>query len=188
MILQSSRTEIKPLSLSELNLFVKSRTDYEEQYNLSPSNCCLANDYCEEIIENIEKNKHIWQNHSNDYLFFTLWIIVEKKSKTIIGQFTFNGLPNTSGEVEIFFSIDKNFRKQGFGTEATEAILKWAKENKMFKVVLVEAFRENEAALASLKKLGFHKVSTDENDPPSSKYYRIVCPKDIETEDLDFDT
>jgi ribosomal-protein-alanine N-acetyltransferase len=188
MILQSNRTEIKPLSLSELNLFIKSRTDFEKQNNLSPSNSCLANDYCEEIIETIEKNKQIWQNDSNEYLFFTLWVIVEKKSKTIIGQFTFNGLPNANGEVEIFFSIDKGFRKQGFATETTEAILKWAKEKKMFKVVLVEAFRENKAALASLKKLGFHKVETDENDLPSSKYFRIVSSRNLENEELDFDT
>ena len=188
MILQSNRTEIKPLSLNELNLFIKSRTDFEQRFNLSPSHSCLANDYCEEIIETIERNQQVWRSNSTDYLFFILWLIIDKKTKTIVGQFTFNGLPNSSGEVEIFFSIDKNFRKQGFATEATETILRWAAEKKMFKIVLVEAFRENKAALASLKKLGFRRVESDVNDPSSSKHYKVVSPRNLENEEFDFDT
>jgi len=58
----------------------------------------------------------------------------------------------------------------------------------MFKIVLVEAFRENKAALASLKKLGFRRVESDVNDPSSSKHYKVVSPRNLENEEFDFDT
>ena len=187
MILHSNHLNIKPLSLSELKTYIRSRNHFERLNSLSVTNEELADAYCEEIMETISSHQQAWQNKNTDYLFFTLWLIIEKKSNTIVGQFTFNGKPNSEGEVEIFFSIDEQHRRKGFGFEATEAILKWASENELFKVVLVEAFRENDAAKASLKKLGFHKIITNDDDPPSSKYYKVVTSKKFNSSDLDFD-
>jgi hypothetical protein len=57
--------------------------------------------------------------------------------------------------------------------------------------MIVEAFENNKAAMASLRKLGFKKVVLDEIEDEeienSTRYYKVVCPKSIECEELDFD-
>jgi RimJ/RimL family protein N-acetyltransferase len=191
MKLKSQRTEIIPLTPNELKIFVKSRSNFEIHSKLKVSKVELTDTYREEILEMIEKDPTIWQRKGTDYLFYTLWIIVEQKSKTIIGLFTFNGKPNIDGEVEVFFSIESPYRRKGFATEAMETILCWGNKTELFRIVIVEAFENNKAAMASLRKLGFKKVVLDEIEDEeienSTKYYKVVCPKSIECEELDFD-
>ena len=116
--------------------------------------------------------------------------MVERETKTIIGQFTFNGLPGENGEVEVFFSIENPHRQKGFATEVMEKILAWGTVSKLFKVVLIEADFDNKAAMASLKKLGFKRAEVDdeEEELKSTKFYKVICPKEIDESELDFDS
>jgi hypothetical protein len=70
-------------------------------------------------------------------------------------------------------------------------ILEWGTKSKLFKYVLIEADLRNNAAMKSLKKLGFQRVindvDEDEIEAQSTKYYKKVG-KSEENEDLDFDT
>jgi RimJ/RimL family protein N-acetyltransferase len=191
MKLKSQRIDIMPLTPNELKVFVKSRSDFEMHSKLNVSKVELTDAYREEILEMIEKDPTIWQRKGTDYLFYTLWIIVDRESKNIIGMFTFNGKSNSNGEVEVFFSIEPPYRRMGFATEAMETILCWGNKTELFRIVIVEAFENNKAAMASLKKLGFKKVLLDEDEDEqiekSTKYYKVVCPKNIDCEELDFD-
>jgi len=187
MILQSPRIEIKPLPLSDLKILIGSREALEKHANLTISGVELSENYRDELRELIEQYPDVWDVKRNDYLFYTLWLMVERETKTIVGQFTFNGKPNPEGEVEIFFSIESPYRRKGYATEVMESILCWGNKTELFRVVLIEAFEDNRAAMASLKKLGFRKVEVDEDQEKSSKYFKVVCPKSIDCEELDFD-
>jgi RimJ/RimL family protein N-acetyltransferase len=130
-----------------------------------------------------------WSTNKSDYLFYTLWVMIERDLNRIIGLFTFNGKPNFNGEVEVFFSIEKTFRKKGYATEVMTKILGWGAQSKLFKYILIEADFRNKAAMASLKKLGFQRVlpDIDEEEDRSTKFYKRV-ENFQEEEVLDFDT
>lgn len=189
MKLQSSRIDITPLSLDELKEYVKSRANFEKMKGYTISGESLPEAYCEEITEMVSRMPSNWLVNSNDYLFYTLWIMLERSANRIIGLFTFNGKPNSNGEVEVFFSIEKSFRKKGYATEVMTEILSWGSKSKLFKYVLIEADFRNKAAMASLKKLGFQRVPTDIEDEEdhSTKFYKKV-ENYQEEEVLDFDT
>jgi [ribosomal protein S5]-alanine N-acetyltransferase len=189
MKLKSKRIDIVPLNFDELKLFVKSREEYEKKHNLVISGVQLNQDYCEELLETTEQNQSVWSNKNDNYLFCTIWVLIERNQKVIVGQFTFNGKPNPLGEVEVFFSIENPYRKNGYATEVMETILAWGGQSELFKIVLIEADFDNRAAMASLKKLGFRRVYSDEeeNETPSTKFFKKVSQSKL-TENLDFDT
>jgi ribosomal-protein-alanine N-acetyltransferase len=189
MILHSPRIDIKPLTKKELQLFLKSRTDYEKHAGLRVTDFDLSENYCEELLETIDRLPNVWDKGKSEYLFYTLWLMIERESKTIIGQFTFNGQPNGKGEVEIFFSIESQFRRNGYATEVMETILCWGGKTQLFRLVVVDVDLDNKAAMGSLKKLGFRKVENEEevSNEISVKYYKVVCQKSMDCEELDFD-
>ncbi|PKP38242.1 MAG: hypothetical protein CVT98_05265, partial [Bacteroidetes bacterium HGW-Bacteroidetes-15] len=123
MKLKSSRIDILPLNLEELEVFVKSRDDFEKKKGLTISGKILSEAYCEEITEMVTRIPLNWSTKNNDYLFYTLWVMVERSLQRIIGLFTFNGKPNSNGEVEVFFSIEESYRRHGYATEVMVEIL-----------------------------------------------------------------
>ncbi len=182
----SQRLLLKPLNKEELELYIGSREGFEREKNLKVSGVILNEDCCEELREIISSNPNVWAK-SDDFLLYTLWLLINRESKSIIGQFWFNGKPNTNGEVEMFFSIEKAYRKQGYSTESVSKLIEWAKEHKPFRVLSVEVSDHNKAALASLGRLGFKKIDNEsetpmmideldsKGEPPSfSKYYCVV--------------
>ena len=191
MKLKSSRIDILPLNLEELKVFVKSRADFEKQKGLTITGVRLPEAYCEEITEMVSRIPLNWSTKNNDYLFYTLWVMVERGLNRIIGLFTFNGKPNNNSEVEVFFSIEETYRQHGYATEVMVEILNWGTKSKLFNYVLIEADFRNKAAMASLKKLGFQRVISDvdedENEAQSTKFYKKVG-ESKGNDDLDFDT
>lgn len=188
MMLASRNIDIVPLRIDDLKQYIKSRAQFENKYNLKPSGLELNEAYKEELSEAVERTPGVWHNKKNDYLFHTLWVFIHRKQKVIIGQFIFNGKPNRHGEVEIFFSIEKPFRRNGYATEVIQAIIDWASQDNVFKILLVEADLKNKAAMASLKKVGFRKVDQpdDDNEMEITTYYKMVKSQPA-VEELDFD-
>gem|GEM_PF-410645 len=188
MKLESKRTTITPLSRHEMELFVRSREDYEKHAKVKFVGHEMIDGYCIEIEELLAREPEWWSSKGKEYLFHTLWLIVEKETRMVIGHFLFNGHPNEHGEVDIFFGIEKPYRRKGYATEVMTTILKWGACSKLFKKVLVEADETNRAAMASLKKLGFKKMKRDDEDPTQIlKYYRIVYANDPCIDDLEVD-
>jgi RimJ/RimL family protein N-acetyltransferase len=188
MMLASLNIDIVPLRIDDLKQIIESRALFEDKYKLQPSGLELADAYKEELNEAIERTPNLWHSKNDDYLFHTLWVFIHRRQKVIVGQFTFNGRPNQDGEVEVFFSIDKPFRRYGYATEVMQTILNWASQNNTFKTVLVEADLNNKAAMASLKKVGFKKIapSDNEDETETTKYYKKVKFQPA-IEELDFD-
>lgn len=191
MKLQSPRIDILPLSLEDLKVFVQSRAEFEKIHKLKISGVKLSEAYCEEITEMVSRIPLNWSTENNDYLFYTLWVMIERNLKSVIGLFSLNGKPNSNGEVEVFFSIEPPYRQKGYATEVMKKILEWGTKSKLFKYVLIEADFRNKAAMASLKKLGFQRVikdiDEDETESQPTKFYKKVG-KSEENEVLDFDT
>lgn len=188
MKLESKRIEIIPLNLNEMRIFIKSRSDFERHANLTITGVEVPEFYREEIIEAMEFEPESWTSKNKEYLFHTFWLMILKESKTIVGQFEFNGRPNSLGEVEIFFMVEPPYRQKGIATEAMVEILKWGCKTKLFRKVFIEADFRNKAAMASLQKLGFKKQPNDEDENPSSKFYKTIYNEEPCIDDLEVDT
>jgi ribosomal-protein-alanine N-acetyltransferase len=187
----TERIEVVPLDLNELKTIIKSRAEFEKMARCQVSGLELPSAYCEELAEMLEQTPHVWNNKTSDYLFYTLWTMIDRKNECIVGQFTFNGKPTPEGEVEVFFSIEPPYRRKGYATEVMQGIIEWAKEANLFKTILIEADLNNKAAMASLKKLGFKPIPADEENQglnTLTKYYIKVNKKtNTENDVLDFD-
>lgn len=188
MKLESKRMEIIPLSLHEMRIFIKSRSDYEKHANLTVTGVEVPEFYREEIKEMIKQDPEFWASKNKEYLFHTFWLMILKETKTIVGQFVFNGHPNEFGGVEIFFMVEEPYRRKGIATEAMLEILKWGSKTKLFKKVYIEADFQNKAAMASLRKLGFKKQPEDEDEEiASTKYYKTIYTEEPNIDDLEVD-
>ena len=103
MRLETKRLEIIPLNLHEMKIYIKSRSEYEKHANLTVSGVEVPEFYREEIKEMIQHDPEFWTSKNKEYLFHTVWLMILKETKTIVGQFFFNGHPDSFGVVEIFF-------------------------------------------------------------------------------------
>lgn len=190
MKISTDRIDVVPLCLEELETFIQSRAEYERIAKCQHSGVELPEAYREELSEILAQNRDVWNNKSLNYLFFTLWVMVSRDTRQIIGQFTFNGKPNANGEAEVFFSIEEPYRRKGYACEVMQGVLKWGGESKLFSVVLIEADFDNKAAMASLTKLGFKSIPRDDEEeslPKSTKYFKRVSKPETLEEELDFD-
>jgi len=187
MKLESKRIEIIPLTLHEMRIFIKSRSDYEKHANLTVTGIEISEFYKDEIKETIQLEPESWTSKNKEYLFHTIWLMIQKESKTIVGQFVFNGRPNELGEVEIFFMVELPYRKQGIATEAMLEIIRWGCKTKLFRKVYIDADLQNKAAKASLNKLGFKKQPDDEDGNPSTRYYKAIYHSEPCIDDLEVD-
>lgn len=189
MKISTSRIAIVPLCLEELELIIISRAEFEKKSGCCASGIELPPAYCEELTEMLEQNRDALDKNPNHYLFYTLWVMIHRESKSIVGQFSFNAKPNADGEVEVFFSIKEPYRRRGYAYEVMQGVIGWASESGLIRKFLVEADFDNKAAMASLKKLGFRPVLPNdvESDVSPSKYYLRVVKPDTLNEDLDFD-
>jgi len=189
MKLESKRIEITPLNLNEIKLYIKSRSEFERHANLTVTGVEVTEFYREEIKEAIEQEPDSWTSKNKEYLFHTFWLMILKETRSIVGQFEFNGHPNQQGEVEIFFMVEEPYRRKGIATEAMIEILKWGCKTKLFRKVLIETDFRNKAAMASLQKLGFKKQPNDEDENPSTKFYKTIyfdepCIDDLEVDPI----
>lgn len=187
MKLESKRLEIIPLNQHEMRIFVKSRSDFEKHANLTVTGIDVPEFYREEIKEMMQLEPESWTSKNKEYLFHTFWLMILKETKTIVGQFEFNGRPNAQGEVEIFFMVEPPYRRKGIATEAMLEILKWGCRTKIFRKVFIEADFRNNAAMGSLQKLGFKKQPSDEDENPSTKFYKTIYADEPCIDDLEVD-
>ena len=191
MRIVTKRLEIKPLDLEELKAIIESRAEFEKMAECNISGLNLPENYCAEMKEMLAHKQNLWLNKTHDYLFYTLWTMIDTNHKSVVGLFTFNGKPNAEGEVEVFFSVDSPYRQKGYGNEAMRGILQWASESELLTRVLIEADYDNNAAMASLKKLGFKPIPVYDYEGTavgqSMFYVNTAKPKAISSEELDFD-
>ncbi len=123
-MIETQRLILKPLSYSELSKQIDSPAILAEEMGFTPSSSLMDSDVTEAIQHDLLP---LLADANNDSLFYTLWLIIEKNKKTIIGGFCFHGKPDIEGEVKIGYGIDNTFRNHGYMTEAINGIIQWVK-------------------------------------------------------------
>lgn len=93
---------------------------------------------------------------------FEFWIIVRNADKKILGDIGFHGKPDESGTVEIGYGLTEDERGKGYGFEALDKILFWAKSHPDVKTIKAECLIDNYPSISILNKAGMKEVGRDD--------------------------
>jgi len=151
-ILETDRLRIIPLTHNQLINYLQTDGSLEEELDVEP----LKRKIGIELIDAFETIiLPAVGNPSKNFLFSTLWTIIDKERRVMVGDFCFKGEANTDGEVEIGYGIYPQFQKKGYMTEAVGVICQWAFEQNRVASVLAETNNTNTASQKVLMKNGF---------------------------------
>ena len=106
----------------------------------------------------LEMRKSVLE-HPEDALWYTGWRVSLKKENTTIGLLGFHGVP-TNKTVELGFHIYPDYRGQGYGQEAVQAICNWAFGSVKGYFINALADEKNDALNHMLEKLKFYRVES----------------------------
>ncbi len=96
------------------------------------------------------------------YVWHTFWLILRKSDRTIIGSACFKDKPDAIGEVEIGYGLGKAFEKQGYMTEAVDALCRWAFCQTGVSRITAETDQDGYASQRILQRCGFQVFSRGE--------------------------
>lgn len=159
-MIETDRLSIKPLSYNELIKHIKSPNDLADDLGLTPSISLIDKETQEAILNDLLPNL---SDLTKDPLFYTMWIVIEKDEKAIIGGICFHGEPDNNGEVEIGYGIDNDYRNKGYMTETIAGLIHWAKNRNEIKTIKALTDKSNLPSLQVLKKNNFKISEQDEN-------------------------
>lgn len=159
-MIETERLFIKPLTAEELKKHVKEPEALARELGLTPSQSLIENETKEAILNDLLPNI---LNPSNDPLFYTMWLVIEKAEKAIIGGICFHGAPDEQGEIEIGYGTDEGYRNRGFMAETIAGMIDWLRGKKTVRKVRAETATDNIPSVKVLEKNGFKVVQQHEN-------------------------
>lgn len=94
---------------------------------------------------------------------FEFWMMVLKESMTIIGDIGFHGIPDDQGTVEIGYGLIEEEQRKGYGFEALQAMVSWAKAHALVRAIRADCLVTNIPSIRVLEKAGMRKTHRDRN-------------------------
>jgi RimJ/RimL family protein N-acetyltransferase len=98
-------------------------------------------------------------------------LVLRAPDRPLIGHIGFHGRPGRNGPrrkdaVEIGYTVFEPFRRRGYATEAVEAMLGWAQQERGIRHFVASVAPSNEPSLAIIRRLGFRVTGSqwDEED------------------------
>lgn len=159
-MIETERLKLMPLNHRQLLKYIKNDGSLEEELNLYLTSRVISKELEEALQTTILPNV---LDINKDPLYTTLWSIISKNRKTIVGDICFIGEPNSKGEVEIGYGTYEEFQGQGYMTETVEAMINWAKKQAKVKTIVASTYKNNVASFSVLIKNNFIKTNETEN-------------------------
>jgi ribosomal-protein-alanine N-acetyltransferase len=88
---------------------------------------------------------------------FGIWVMIERESRSVIGDVGFIG-PPSDGSIELGYSVIPDRRRRGYATEAARAIVVWALDQPGVEVVVASCDPDNAASIRTLERIGFRRT------------------------------
>lgn len=109
-----------------------------------------------ELIEALEESLlALAADPAKNYLYGTLWTIILKPERKIVGDLCLQGGPNPAGEIEIGYGTYDTFQNRGFMTEAVGGMVRWAKTRPDLQALVAFTLKSNVPSGRILEKNGF---------------------------------
>lgn len=158
-MITSERLLIKPLNYDQLVKYSNNDGSLEAELGLQ----ARQRTYSPELLEALEQT--LLPNvgaHPENYWFYTIWTLITKSTRLLVGDMCLLGEPNAIGEIEIGYGTYEAFRNQGYMTEAVGAMIHWASSQPKVLSIFAATKKANAASYAVLEKN--HFVKTKETD------------------------
>lgn len=94
---------------------------------------------------------------------FEFWMVVRKDSMAIIGDIGFHGIPDDQGVVEIGYGLIEEEQRKGYGYEALQAMMDWAKSHRDVTAIRADCLVTNVPSIRVLEKSGMKRTHRDRN-------------------------
>lgn len=104
-----------------------------------------------------------------------IWLIALPAESTVVGDIGFKGLPDTTGTVEVGYSVLPAFQRRGLATEAALALIAWALVQPRVHRVVAECLANNAASIRVLEKAGMQCTGQRED----LLLWEIVVPANV---------
>lgn len=154
-MLETERLIIRPLTYDQLIKYLKDDQSLEEELELMPTSRTLSAELLEALEEVILPNV---ADERKDYLYSTLWTLISKEEKRIVGDLCFVGEPNPAGEIEIGYGTYDSFQRKGYMTEAVHAMIQWALEQPNVRSIYAATDSRNIASYKVLLRNQFRRI------------------------------
>lgn len=86
---------------------------------------------------------------------FGIWVIIERASRSVVGDVGFHGPPDDGGTIEIGYFVVPDRRHRGYATEAAGALLEWAAAEPPVRCIVAACAPDNAASICTLERVGF---------------------------------
>ena len=155
-MIETYRLNIQPLTYAQLQKYVQNDQSLEKELNLKDSTRSISPELKEALEQTILPNV---VDASKNYLYSTLWTIISKADRQMVGDLCFVGEPDADGQIEMGFGTYDQHQGYGYMTEAVAGMIKWAKEQPEVKSIYAETGLDNFASMSVLKKNGFVQLN-----------------------------
>jgi len=158
-LIQTERLRLIPLSYENLVALSISRTNLEQQLQLTISDFKLnaPDSFLEEFDYVV---KHIFlpnvKENSANFCWYTHWLIVETATNLTVGGFGCHGETDSAGNNMIGYFTDAKSEGKGYATEAITHFTRWMFQNDpQLKCILADTLTEGLGSQRVLQKAGF---------------------------------
>lgn len=158
MILKTDRLELVPLLPYQLRLWVEDIANLEKDLKCSYQAEPMEGLFLEIVKGQLEKT----EKNPNDYLWHSFWFLIRKSDRVAVGSAGFKDIPNTDQEVEIGYGLGKGFERNGYMTEAVQAMCKWALEQENMSHITAETDVDGDSSQRILQRGGFVEKKREE--------------------------
>jgi len=158
-MIQTFRLNLLPLSYDQLQKYIKNDQSLEKELNLKDSTRSISPELIEALQQTILPNV---ADPAKNYLYSTLWTIINRADRQMVADLCFVGEPNADGEIEIGFGTYEQHQGHGYMTEAVTGMIKWVREQAGVKSIFAQTEMGNFASMSVLQKNGFVQLSSGE--------------------------
>ena len=125
---------IKPLSQYELEILIQAIQEKEE-FDIAQLD---PNDFTWEITKALEDTYlPAVKFHPNDYLLYTIWLLIDRIDQKMKGFISFNVSPGNKKKVELSYTFFKAPEDPALISESLNTTLNWCKEKYNFEKFLL---------------------------------------------------
>lgn len=158
MKLESERLELIPLTARQLRLRLEDIDALESELGFRYRGKPASGFFIEFVHIQAAKARL----NPDYYLYHTLWFLLRKADKTVLGEIAFTGAPDENHEVEISYGLSPEFEGNGYMTEAVRTLCDWALDQDEVAHIIAKT-EDNPKSDNTLRRSGFEIYKEDEN-------------------------
>jgi len=105
-----------------------------------------------------------------EWLGRAMVLVDETGRRRVIGSIGFHGPPDEQGRVEVGYSVDPPYRRQGYASEAMRAMFDWAHSAHGIDTFIASISPDNDPSLRLASQFGFVQVGEQIDDIDGLEY------------------